>query len=274
MAEDNKPKDVWDKAGIIGHLLAGVLIGALSVVISIVVNNAQAKLSDAQLKIAERGEVAKYVTEIATHPDANQRAELLSALDFAISPARAIPIAMNYSVQSRACDPSIARPVFDRSLQVLQRAARENMEQFRHIKETAAQPESDLAAALLGEPIGIKVRVSQVNSSSYLQINKKIDPRFNLTFGQDSGWLDITEQLNPGSNDIILVIQSSSGRLEVSAGTQQFDSGLMLIPKPTKPSFFISGTMQVDRLHSTDGSIKLFMGWGDYPLSLHNKCEY
>lgn len=260
-----KAKDLWDKAGVVGQLLSGVLIGALGLIVSLEFGRTQRALSADQLEISHRTQVSDYVKEIATHQDVGQRAELLSALDLAISADQAVPIAMHYAVGTRTCDPSGSRPVFDRSIQVLQRIKEKATAQLRVIQGAALGPDGDIASAILGGKISVKVRVSQVNDSTQLQLNQVVQPDFNLTFGQDSGWVDITNRLAPGSTSLILVVTNCSARLEVSAGTQQFDSSLMQSDcQPGSPRYWISGSIEVQGLHSTDGSVRLFMGSGPW----------
>jgi hypothetical protein len=76
-----------------------------------------------------------------------------------------------------------------------------------------------------------------------------------------------------------LTVENAAGsaRIEVSAGTQQYDSGLMLVdgePDSSK-SFYLDGSIYVTKLNEKDGSIKLFMGSGTYrPTPRQQGCKY
>jgi hypothetical protein len=87
-AKNKEPKDTWDKLGVIGQLTSGVLIAALGVLVTVLINRAQQKITkvqmeaanrvaNAQLSISERQLTAEYLNKINSAPSANDRANLV-----------------------------------------------------------------------------------------------------------------------------------------------------------------------------------------------------
>jgi len=122
--------------------------------------------------------------------------------------------------------------VFDKAIQVLNRLKRDGVNKLKQMSRAEVMPEKQIARALLGEPTRVWVRISGIDDWGDLSLNgKHVVPR--LAFQQDSGWIDITKNLKAGDNFIEFIVSNGDsggfgGRLQISAGLQQYDSGLYL----------------------------------------------
>jgi hypothetical protein len=261
--EHPKKKDEWDKASVVAQFISGVLIGAMTIVVSLVGHVISKAVSEAQLESAERKQTGDYVMEIAK-ADRHRRGELLGALDLSVRSADAIPIALHYAVSARTGAPSTERSIYDRSIEVLERLSlsADNRPTLERVKRISPEPDADITAGVLGDELHVRVRGSQIDDTATLTINGQ--PRLNLSFGQDSGWVDITPYLRDGDNHFVFKVFNdgggAGGRLEISAGTQQYDtSDVGCYPSiEHSPAFLFSGKIRVEGNVNKNGSAKLF----------------
>jgi hypothetical protein len=267
-----RAKDSWDKAGVIAQYLSGVVVAVVGLIFTTSNNNAQREASEtnalAQLEVSNRQQTATYVNQIVSQKEVAPRAELVGALDLSLKPEDAIPIAIRYARPDQ--DPAVVA----QAIKVLQRLKNSGRATLREIENSSAMPDASIAEAILGENIHIKVRISQIDDFGALYINvanqeahhRQISP--SMQYGQDSGWMDITGQLVPGVQNLLLFkvfngpYGGSSGRLEISDGTQQYDSHIVRLPgcPCDADAFFILAHLVVYDKLSGDGSVGLSVG--------------
>jgi hypothetical protein len=264
-----RKKDAWDKSGIVAQFLSGVLIGTLGVIVTLTVNRAQQGISHSQLEIQNRQESSGYLKDLVVQTDPQKRAELVAALDTALQPQDAVPIAMHYAqpIQNQA----VARE----AIAVLRRLAKQDLgkQKIRSIASGAVLPDSDIAKAILGDDIRIRARASQIDdfgdlilnvihSAQYSAHSERIVPQ--LTLGQDSGWIDFTDKLQPRAENVLEFLVTNgkyggfNGRLQISMGTQQYDSGIVGHPEGppySGPAFYILVHIVAGDSLTKDGSV-------------------
>jgi hypothetical protein len=213
-----KPKDRWDKADIVGRLIQGVLLALVGILITVTADRARLQLSDRQ----QFGDYLKLIEEVA---DPQRRATLVESLDVAV-PAHALELARHYAVSDqsfevrRAAIHTLGR---DRGL--------DGREQLERIAQSPQLPDRHLAMVELKRPIpDTWARVSEIDDIGHLSVNGA--EVATVLFRNDSDWVDVTQHLKVGSNRVELVVENGSfggwsGRLRISAGEQQYDSGVV-----------------------------------------------
>jgi hypothetical protein len=263
-----KGKDRWDKAGVIAQIVSGVLIALLGLAINRSINLAQQEL-------ATRTAVSNYVKEIVTQKEVVARGELINALDIAVPPADAVTIAMHYARTNRirlqkTMDGAVSgdatgleRPVFDRAIQVLTRLKNAGRHTLETIRDGDTMPDREIANAILGEPIHVMARVSDIDDRGSLEVaNQRVTW---IEFGKDTRWLDIGTYLKTHTmNDVVLRVVNGeyggfSGRLEISAGTEQYDSGVFARDgcPCNAPAFYTLLRLDVPTVVDRDASVKI-----------------
>jgi hypothetical protein len=131
-------------------------------------------------------------------------------------------------------------------------------------------PDREIAKALLGEPIHVMARVSQIDDRGSLEVGVTgsgvAGQRVTwIEFGKDTGWLDIGTYLKAHTmNDVVLRVDNGeyggfSGRLEISAGTEQYDSGVFARAgcPCDAPAFYILLRLDVPAAVDRDASVKI-----------------
>jgi hypothetical protein len=205
--------------------------------------------------------IASYISWIASQSDPGARASMIDGLDIAVPPAQAVRTAMQYAVPKNwLVDPS-EKPVFDAAIRVLKRMKEPGREALMEIRQGTAMPAADIAGAILGDSARVWVRISLVDDFADLSVNG-IPIGRRLTFGQDSGWLDVTGNFMPDKiNNLKLLITNgpaggSGGKLQISAGTEQYDSGLIYLDRCPcdAPAFDIESKISP----SKSGTVRIF----------------
>ncbi len=234
-AKNREPKDTWDKLGVIGQLTSGVLIAALGVLVTVLINRAQRKITKAQmaaadsvakaqLSVSERQLSAAYLNKIISTTTEHDRANLIDDLDIALEPSYAVPIALRFAYPNNY-GPNV---VGQSALRVLERMKVSGRPQLEAIASSEALPESEIAKGLLGRRVRLLVRASDIDDYANVKLNGvALFPA--LKFGEDSGWVDVTYKLVPGSTAAVYFDVDNGpyggcgGRLRISAGIQQLD---------------------------------------------------
>lgn len=215
---DSAHKDGWDKAGVIAQFLSGTVIALVGVMIS-------AAVQEGQRADAERQQFAEYFDHIVEASDATKRASYMGALDVAISnPSDVVRVATSYAVS----DPS--QEVREEAIKILGRfpGGKTTLER---IASGAIFPDRELARAALGQQgTELLVRLSDIDDDGYLFFNGvKVVEAHTGGPGTDTGWVDISKNLRPGSNQLEFRLHNGiyggwSGRIQISAGEFQYDS--------------------------------------------------
>jgi hypothetical protein len=138
-----------------------------------------------------------------------------------------------------------------------------------HLKGTAAGSlkemiqtddfqKNEVIKGILGERTEVYIRASGIDDFGDLTLNGQ--PLFpELKFGEDSGWVLITHKLK-SNNDLVFLVANGpyggfGGRLQISAGLQQYDTGPYANPNCpcNKKAFTIEAHLKVN----ADRSVQL-----------------
>ena len=227
-------KDIWDKLGIIGQLTSSVVIASLGILVTIVINRAQGKITkaqmvaadrvaQAQLSTSERRLSADYLDKIMSAKEPGDRGKLINDLDIALLPDNAVPIALRFAYPNNFGPYLVGQS----AIHVLERMKVSGRSQLEAASRSGAMPESEIARGLLGEPVQLLLRASDIDDDARLMLNS--DTVSALKYGEDSGWLDETSKLVRGKTATIYFEVENGpyggcgGRLRISAGVQQLD---------------------------------------------------
>ena len=219
--------------------------------------------NQAELDLENRKNISDYAGKLDGAVNSERRVELLGHMVSALQPDESIRLAMDYAHPPSAMydwdEKDLAakdkydgkKLEFDTALQVLNRLKKDGVDELRRMSKTDIMPDKEIARALLGQPTRVWVKASGIDDWGDLNLNgKQIVPR--LAFQQDSGWIDITKNLEAGDNFIEFIVSNGDfggfgGRLQISAGLQQYDTGLYL--KRTcpckKPAFGVSAHIKL-----------------------------
>jgi hypothetical protein len=260
---EKRSKDTWDKAGVIAQFVSGVLIGAAGLAVTLIVHHAQLGISRTQVKIAEQTQAASYLRDVFIQTDDKTRAELIRTLDQAVPVEYAVRTAMYYARNSREGSPEAERPLYDASIHVLRSVAGSGRERLEMVRASGEMPDADIANAVLGNKIRVHVRVSQIDDYAHFVVGtRELITAVDGT--ADTGWVDITDKLTDGRNEFYYTLVNGpyggfKNRLEISAGTWQYDSGLIARNSCpcNAPAFGITGAVIVSRTVSADGTATL-----------------
>lgn len=174
--------------------------------------------------------VAAYIASIGEQSDPEARAALVYGLDTNVPPDLAVPVAIHYAIPAGSPADATEQPVIDAAVRVLGRLKESGRRALLNIRQQNELPDSDIAGAILGDQTKVRVRISGVDDFADLSVNG-VPVGSRLTFGQDSGWLDITSDLSRSSPNALKMLITNGpaggfgGRLQISAGTDQYDSG-------------------------------------------------
>lgn len=219
--------------------------------------------NQAELDLENRKNIADYSGKLDGAVNSERRIELLGHMVSALQPDESIRLAMDYAHPPPAMydwdeKNLVAKDkydgnklVFDTAMQVLNRLKKDGADELRRMSKTEIMPDREIARVLLGGPTRVWVRVSGIDDWGDLNLNgKRVLPR--LAFQGDSGWIDITRNLEVGDNFIDFVVSNGDfggfgGRLQISAGLQQYDTGLYLkrMCPCKKPAFELSAHVKL-----------------------------
>ncbi|MEG9437210.1 hypothetical protein JAO29_13710 [Edaphobacter sp. HDX4] len=286
----SKEKDTWDKAGILGQLISGIILVAIGLVVTAFLDKEQQEVTksiaeaqnrsaayiaasqavnskeieQAQVKSAEdiaqaadsiqananrlsldatnRQIAADYLSKLISATSPDDRALLLGDLDVALAPVYSVPLALRFTrpVQTVAtiCRAKVAiddqkvqqNKVLTRAaLALLQRLERTSKSELEYSRSLGYEPDSSIAAALLGKQPHVFYRVSEIDDFADIYVNSLTNVYASYPFADDSGWVDITPLLRKGhDNSFFVVVRNSiyagSGvRIEIRAGVDQYD---------------------------------------------------
>lgn len=221
---EKKQKDTWDKAGIVAQFLSGVVVAIMGTLIAYNVDNVQNVLAEKQIEIAQRTQFAEYLRLISdAYGDDEKRSSLIRALDLAVPDYRD-QIAQHYAVR----DPSAK--VREAAIRVL--ASNDLGRTFLSSRLDEAIAEEDRVAILtsLGREVPeVRVRMFEVDDLGRIKVNGEEVAQ--VSYGNDSGWIDVTHLMRPSAkNRIVGEIFNSpyggwSGHLQVSAAGGIIDPG-------------------------------------------------
>jgi hypothetical protein len=292
-----KPKDRWDKAGVIAQVLSGVIIAAFAIYLTHVTQEAtiaqtaeQLKIttqqaidqsdlvkqqnlaqrdlskqeSDAQLKLTSghdqaeldlegKKNVTAFLSLLRDETKPERRAELLGDMEAALTSGAAVKVAIDYAhppfdffewPPRNAEDPAYsgAKIVSDRAMEVLDHLKddKEGEKELRQISQSAVMPDREVAKGILGSRSNVWLRVSMVDDLGELFVYN-VDPFLitantprtrlyhEMTLFEDSRWISVSPYLRTGDNTLFFYVSNNggpcSGRLQLSAGAQQYDTG-------------------------------------------------
>lgn len=235
MDRDKKEKDVWDKASVIAQFLSGVVVAVIGTVIAFNVDDAQRKITEKlgqaqvalakrQVEIADRAQFAEYLRLISeAHSEDERRASLIGALDLAVPDYKG-QVAEHYVVRDTSSK------VREAAIKVL--ASTSSGRKFLADRLSESIPEEDRVAIMrsLGREVpDVRVRLFEVDDLGKVLINGQ--ELLQVSWGNDSGWVDVTKLMKPGTkNKIVGEIYNSpyggwAGHLQVSAAGKIIDSG-------------------------------------------------
>jgi len=239
-----KAKDGWDKAGVIAQITSGVVIAALGIFVTIMVNRGQEQAS-------ERQQVFNYMNQIfATAKDPAATANLMSMINISISPDDAVNIAMRYASGDQ--DPQVRQAAL-RALRKL------GSERLNTVINQQVAPENNIAAGLLGKPIWVQLRVSDVKNYGVLVVNGT--PFCRVKFGEDSSWMNLNDKqpLKAGMNNVVLCVRGGpsgySGRMNISVGSYQHVIQVSDKKASNGPAFHVLAHLSVEGKVGKDGSV-------------------
>jgi hypothetical protein len=217
---EQRTKDPWDKAAVVAQFLSGTVIAILGAALTLSFNRAEERSSSQQ-------QFAQYLEKIIDTQDPDRRAKLIAALDVAV-PEQAVGTATDYALS----DP--AELVREQAIQMLAHHSQAKAT-LLEIAKSSRIPDNQLAAALLGTKVTqLLVRLSAIDDIGELSINGKTALKTDTTHGDvnDSGWVNVTSYLKPGRNSVRFLVTNGpyggwGGRLQISGGAHQYDSGLL-----------------------------------------------
>jgi hypothetical protein len=281
-------KDGWDKASILGQVVSGVVLVAVGLYVTSLIDRAQQQVTQkiaeaqndsasriAQAQIQSSREIQQSQTKTSVDLATSQmefqqfaqqlsldatnrqlasdylgklvgatvpedRAALLEALDVELEPRYSVPLAVRFTrpVQVRAdiCNAHIKdqddlrrqQTLINRTaISLLQRLREPGRQQLEQIRMSGIQPDSSIAAAILGKKPRVEFRVTEIDDFADVYIN-------NVLFGtytpdHEPGWIDITDKMQPNQvNGFYVVVRNSvyegtGVRLELRMGSDQYD---------------------------------------------------
>lgn len=192
--------------------------------------------SDATLQLSRQQErnqealdnqkqVTDYFAKILASTAPEDRATLISGMSIALQPADAIRIAMKYAHPSAGPGQHM---VAKAAIALLMGLKVRGKDALNEIKDSGVMPDSEIAAAALGERRPVLVRVSEVDDSVDLYINIS-QPFRHVQYGRDTGWIDVSNRMFSNYvNKFYFLISNSAyegcgARMQISDGLQQFD---------------------------------------------------
>jgi hypothetical protein len=291
---DSKKKDGWDIAGIVAQVFSGSIIAGLGIAVAIYAHSRDLGERNAEFKITKTHDDAEFALSSQQNKDqialakardkaesdlesrknfmdfldrfskagTQEQTELLEQMEMILTPAQAIRIAMaNIHPAYALEDKDQLERDSSRFNQVISFAEHLKVEGevadfLREVSQSNVIPDSEIARAILGEKTGVFIRASEIDDFGDITLNGRPLLR-QLTFGEDSGWVPITDKLkiNAATSDVnelkFLVTNSPfggfGGRFQISAGLQQYDSGPYANPNCpcNKPAFMIVAKLRM-----------------------------
>ena len=220
-----RAKDRWDKAGVIAQFLSGAVIAVVGLIITYHLNKAQQditkQIGSSQLEVSKRQQFSDYLKLIVeANKDDERRATLITALDVAV-PDHAIRIASHYVVADKS--PEVRKA----AIELLGKFA-DGRPVLDRVASGSVLPDRQLAELALGRQVKeVRARISDIDDFGRLVVNDSKVAEVRI--GNDSGWINVTPHLKVGENRIDFFLDNGpyggwSGRLQISAGTHQYDS--------------------------------------------------
>ena len=321
-----KPKDVWDKAGIIAQLTSSIVIAALGIGLAwhaghsdiaerkresdLLKSQAEAQLEQqrlqskaqldqqageaksqldvtkeqsrqaaahdrAELELETKKSVAEFVPLMRTGTNL-ERAQTLAFLGAALPPAQAVDVAIEYAhppsdfwewTHSTTADRAnfeATNLLAAKAIDILGHLAQnpESRDELSAISKRGEKPDSEIAKGILRQRSGVWIRESAMDDVGHLELRRganveRVFPEVKIL--QDSGWFEITKDLRPGNNHLFFWVHNDggpcSGRLELSVGAQQYDTGKVYIANCRSGNEVIGVYIGLDV--DTDGAVHL-----------------
>jgi hypothetical protein len=220
----SRKRDKWDAMGLIAQFVSAVFLGGASVAMTyytqVYLGALSAQVAVGQLKNSQNQLSLEFLKAVAdAHNDPGGRAAFIAASVIAI-PDQAALVARYYAVADGSDQ------VREAAIKVLgQQQARADLQT---IIDSGRLPDLDLARTALGEAVrNVRMRISEVDDVASANVNGEEVLR--ATFGQDSGWHEVTQKFKPGKNEVIFKLENVSGgygvRFQLLGGGQRYDSG-------------------------------------------------
>ncbi len=189
-----------------------------------------------------RNLASDYLGKLILAPSANDRAALLDSLDIALPPKYALPMAIRFTrpinVKSKICRGEVVksndRELLDQNavlsksaISLLKRIKLVDTKLLNGITQSKYLSDAIVAEDILDIRTRIRFRISDLDDFADVYLNNK--PIFSYKFGQDSGWVDITDLVKVNDrNDLFLQVKNdafagSGVRFEVQVGAEQYD---------------------------------------------------
>lgn len=236
-------KDGWDKLGVIAQIFSGTGIAVLGLFVTFWVGYGQQRAADRQ-------QAFNYLNQINGTKNTADIASLVSMINVSLSAEEAVPIAMRYASGDQV---PLVRQAALRALRKL------GPKQLQGVVKKNEIPEADIATGLLGEPVKVKLRVSDVEGYGVLVLNNKALCK--VSSREDSSWMNLTDkQLQAGANDVVFCVQGGasgySGRMNISVGSYQHVTEVWEKKCPCKaPAFHVLAHLTVPGGVGEDGSV-------------------
>ena len=255
---ESKLKDKWDKAGIIGQLISGVVLTFFGLLITWSIANSQKNAQQLSLDATDRQTVARYL-ESFDRGQPSKLATLLQGADAALAPKYSVPLAVRFTqwlpveadirqgeLKNRDDFEQKVREneiVNEAAIALLQRLnfkapeAREAMElnfkapeareAMKQIANSGYPPDKAIADFILEDSSTVLFRVSNIDDFVDVYVNGE---RFDTyEYGSNPGWIDVTEKLRGREDNSLTVIVKNNRyggtkvRVEVQAGAEQYN---------------------------------------------------
>jgi hypothetical protein len=200
----------------------------------------QRQLDAAKAEAEAAAKIANYANEIES-AQARQgydgKASLVGAIDIVTDANSAVALALRYAYPNKN-ENEWSNKVSDAALAVLKRERIKGKKQLLAIShETDTQGDGfvrgQIATGLVsGRDQRLFLRVSDIKGSAEVRVDYSQATVW--MEGAPTGWVELTKQVHPGKNRIEVVVNGNpSGspcgvRLQLSAGTQQYDRSIVL----------------------------------------------
>lgn len=217
----SEPKDGWDKAGVIGQWVSGVVIALMGVFVTVRLQSTQLQNASNQQRTQQAIEESAQVREViesASKVMGRERRRYVALLP-TLTPKNVVDIASQFLTDD---DPGVR----SEAIRVLSSFP----EGILRVKEFASQSADKSVAtqvnARASEPSDLLARISEIDDLGVLKLNGR--DVLKATFPNDSGWVDIRWALHDGVNNGEFAITNGpfggwAGRIQISAGGSSID---------------------------------------------------
>jgi hypothetical protein len=192
-------------------------------------------------------EAADYIGKIESSSDPQVRAALIRSVDIVTDPEKSVRIAFQYAYPNKN---NGENPVADAAIGVLKRERHIGYDELLDILKQENVHNVDqfnqaemVSAIVKNRDDRFFIRVSDIDDYVQVNLNGQFIDNGKWNEGNDSGWIDLTNKIKYGANQIEFIVINSpyegcGGHFQISAGIQQYDYSVYLTACPANRAAF------------------------------------